>query len=116
MVLIRHRLVKHQAKPRRHLNLKAQINQSVCFIHVYFNLLGEGSSASKPKKRTAPADGDDNNTIKRTRTTYTRYQLRILEHHYISCRYPDTQDLEDLVQEIRIPKKKVQVRKINILK
>ena len=116
MVLIRHRLVKHQANPRRYLNLKAQINQSVCFIHVYFNLLGERSSASKPKKRTAPADGDDNNTMKRTRTTYTKYQLRILEHYYISCRYPDTQALEYLVKKIRIPKKKVQVRKINILK
>ena len=111
-MLIRHRLVKHQAKPRRLLNLKAQINQSVWFIHVYFNLLGEGSSASKPKKRTAPDDGDDNNKIKRTRTTYTEDQLKILYYYYYYLNeYPNTEARKELAKQTGMSVQQVQVRK-----
>ena len=78
---------------------------------MYFNLLGEGSSASKPKKRTAPADGDDNKKIKRTRTTYTEGQLKILVNYYYYNNYPDTEARKELSKETRMSLQQVQVRK-----
>ena len=79
---------------------------------MYFTLLDEASSSSKPKKGTRPADDDnkEKQASKRGRTAFTRAQKNTLMEAFAVSQYPETHKREDLAKALDVGPIRVQVR------
>ena len=83
---------------------------------MYFNLLGEASRASRPKKRTASEDGGKDKkkkkVCKRRRTAFTKSQTALLESVFVKNPYPEAHIREELSRLTGISVEQIQVIKI----